>query len=156
MKILNSEDLLLLIGHSVSIHLLFRQVVCWSTGGMGGSCRADDLQQRLIAFGAAIISLSTRLPRTPQGQHVSRQMLRSGTSTAANYGEARGAESRSDFVHKLRVVLKELNETGIWLQMIAESSLLPRRQLVAIVTENQELSRIIAASVRTARAANNK
>jgi hypothetical protein len=54
-------------------------------------------------------------------------------------------------VHKLRVVVKELNETGIWLQMIAESSLLPRRQLIVIVTENQELSRIIAASVRTAR-----
>ena len=54
-------------------------------------------------------------------------------------------------MHKLRVVVKELNETGIWLQMIAESSLLPRRQLIVIVTENQELSRIIAASVRTAR-----
>ena len=79
------------------------------------------------------------------------QMLRSGTATAANYGEARGAESRSDFIHKLRVVLKELNETAIWLQMISKSCLLPAEHIVAIVAENRELSKIIAASVRTAR-----
>ena len=82
---------------------------------------------------------------------MSLQMLRSGTATAANYGEARGAESRSDFIHKLRVVLKELNETAIWLQMISKSSLLPAEHIVAIVAENRELSKIIAASVRTAR-----
>jgi 23S rRNA-intervening sequence protein len=79
---------------------------------MRDSSKADELEQRLIAFGAEIISLSAKLPRTPQGRHVAQQMLRCGTATAANYGEARGAESRSDFVYKLRVVLKELNETG--------------------------------------------
>ncbi len=57
----------------------------------------------------------------------------------------------TDFVHKLRIVLKELNETGIWLQMIAKTSMIPTDEIVAIVAENQELSRIIAASVRTAR-----
>ena len=119
---------------------------------MRDASKADDLERRLIAFGADIIRISARLPRTPEGKHVSLQMLRSGTSTAANYGEARGAESRSDFIHKLRVVLKELNETGIWLQMISKSELLPEEEIVAVVTENRELSRIIAASVRTARA----
>ena len=64
---------------------------------------------------------------------------------------SRGAESRADFIHKLRIVLKELNETGIWLQMISKSSLLPAEEIVAIVAENAELSKIIAASVRTAR-----
>ena len=118
---------------------------------MRDASKADELERRLIAFGAEIITISTKLPRTPQGRHVSLQMLRSGTATAANYGEARGAESRSDFIHKLRVVLKELNETAIWLQMISKSSLLPAEQIVAIVAENRELSKIIAASVRTAR-----
>jgi four helix bundle protein len=121
-------------------------------GRMKDPSRADELEQRLIAFGAEILSLSAKLPRTPQGRHVALQMLRAGTATAANYGEARGAESRSDFVHKLRVVLKELNETGIWLQMIGKSALIPAREIVALVAENHELSRIIAASVRTARA----
>ena len=119
---------------------------------MRDASKANDLEQRLITFGSMIIRLAGKLPKTPEGKHVSLQMLRSGTSTAANYGEARGAESRSDFVHKLRVVLKELNETCVWLQMISGSALLPAEDIVAIVGENRELSRIIAASVRTARA----
>ena len=118
---------------------------------MRDASKADELERRLIAFGAEIIRISVKLPRTPEGKHVSLQMLRSGTSAAANYGEARGAESRSDFIHKLRVVLKELNETGIWLQMISKSELLPEEEIVAVVTENRELSRIITASIRTAR-----
>ena len=77
---------------------------------------ADALQDRLVELAAKIIELAGRLPKTLAGRHVAAQMLRSGTSPAANYGEARGAESRADFVHKLRVVVKELNETGpIWL-----------------------------------------
>ena len=113
--------------------------------------KADDLQRRLVAFGAAIIALSSKLPSSPQGRHISGQILRSGTATAANYGEARGAESRSDFVHKLGIVLKELNETAIWLEMISESELLPPELIIAIVAENHELAKIITASVKTAR-----
>ena len=75
--------------------------------------------------------------------------MRSGTAAAANYGEARGAESRSDFVHKLRIVLKELNETDVWLQLILESSWLSAEKMSA-VAENEELCKIIAASIRTA------
>ena len=91
------------------------------------------------------------LPKTPQGRHVCTQILRSGTAAAANYGEARGAESRADFIHKLKVVFKELNETTIWLELIGESSLLSPDKIVAIVTENRELCRIIGASIRTAK-----
>jgi four helix bundle protein len=69
---------------------------------------------------------------------------------AANYGEARAAESRGDFIHKLRIVLKELNETAIWLQLIVASSLIPREKLEIIIGENQELCRIVAASIKTA------
>ena len=114
--------------------------------------RANDLEKRLISFAAAIIALPSKLPKTPQGRHICSQILRSGTAAAANYGEARGAESRADFVHKLKVVFKELNETTVWLELIRESSLLLPENIVAIVAENRELCRIIAASIKTARA----
>jgi four helix bundle protein len=113
--------------------------------------KADELEKRLIAFAAAVLNLSSKLPKTPQGRHICGQIVRSGTAPAANYGEARGAESRSDFIHKLGIVMKELNETAIWLEMIGQSSLLSPDNLVAILAENRELSRIITASVKTAR-----
>ena len=115
--------------------------------------KANQLEQRLISFAAAIVSLSAKLPATPQGRHICGQILRSGTAAAANYGEARGAKSRADFIHKLKVVFKELNETTIWLEIIAQSSVLPAETIVAIVAENRELCRIIGASITTARSA---
>ena len=93
--------------------------------------KANPLEKRLIAFAASIVSLSSRLPRTPQGRHICDQTLRSGTAAAANYGEARGAESWADFIHKLRIAFKELNETTIWLEVIAQSSLLSAESIVA-------------------------
>src|SRR4026209_1457259 len=86
--------------------------------------RADELEDRLIDFAVRIVNLSANLPKTPAGKHISGQILRSGTSLAPNYGEARGAESHADFVHKIRIVLKELNETSIWLRVIARSAML--------------------------------
>src|ERR1700681_3420651 len=86
--------------------------------------RADQLEERLIDFAVRIIKLSSSLPRTPAGKHIAGQILRAGTSPAPNYGEARGSESSADFIHKLSVVLKELNETSIWLQIIRRSELL--------------------------------
>jgi four helix bundle protein len=113
--------------------------------------KADELQRRLVLFAAKVVEISGKLPRTDQGRHVCSQILRSGTSTAANYAEARGAESRSDFIHKLKIVLKELNETKVWLQLISQCSLLDPKFTATIVAENQELCRIIAASITTAR-----
>ena len=113
---------------------------------------ADKLEERLVDFAVRIINLSASLPRTPAGKHITGQILRSGTSPAPNYGEARGAESRADFVHKIRVVLKELNETSIWLRIIERSRLLKTELLIDIVQENGDLCRIFAASLRTARA----
>ena len=112
---------------------------------------ADKLEERLIDFAVRIIRLSARLPRTPAGKHVAGQILRSGTSPAPNYGEARGAESRADFVHKIRVVLKELNETSIWLRIIERSQMLARELLVDIIQENGDLCKIFTASLKTAR-----
>jgi|SRR5688572_2878600 len=115
--------------------------------------RPNQLEERIIAFAASVVSLSSKLPRNPQGRHICDQILRSGTATAANYGEARAAESRSDFIHKLKIVSKELNETAVWLEIIVKSFVIPAETVVAILTENRELCRIISASIRTARAA---
>ena len=114
--------------------------------------QANELEKRLIVFAAAILSLSSKLPKTTQGRHVCGQILRSGTAVAANYGEARGAESRADFIHKLKIVFKELNETTIWLEVIGQSSMLSRDRIADILAENRELCRIIGASIKTARA----
>ena len=112
---------------------------------------ADKLEDRLINFAVRIIRLSARLPRTPAGKHVAGQILRSGTSPAPNYGEARGAESKADFIHKIRVVLKELNETSIWLRIIERSQMLPSILLVDLIQENGDLCRIFTSSLKTVR-----
>ena len=113
--------------------------------------QADILEKRLVDFAVRIIKLSAKLPKTPAGRHVAGQILRSGTSPAPNYGEARGAESSADFTHKVRVVLKELNETLIWLQIIERSRLLKAELLTDIIQENTELCKIFATTLRTAR-----
>src|SRR5258706_8702248 len=91
-----------------------------------GQSLADQLEERLIDFAVRIVKLSARLPKTSAGRHIAAQILGSGTSPAPNYGEARGGESAADFVHKLRIVLKELNETSIWLRVIERSELMKR------------------------------
>ncbi len=123
------------------------------TGAVAGipQSQADELEERLVDFAVRLVRLSSCLPRTPAGKHIASQILRSGTSPAPNYGEARGAESHADFVHKLRIVLKELNETSIWLRVIERSQLLKKELLTDISIENKELCRIIAASLKTAR-----
>src|SRR5437879_9109480 len=103
--------------------------------------KANDLEKRLISFAAAIVRLSSKLPKTPQGRHICGQILRSGTAAAANYGEARGAESRADFIHKLKVVFKELNETTIWLEVITQSSLHSTEIIATIVLYKHKLIR---------------
>ena len=115
--------------------------------------RPNQLEERIIAFAASVVSLSSKLPRNPQGRHICDQILRSGSAVAANYGEARAAESRSDFIHKLKIVSKELNETAVWLEIIMKSSVIPANTVVEILVENRELCRIISASIRTARSA---
>jgi four helix bundle protein len=119
------------------------------------TAKANELESRLISFAATILAVSAKLPKTAQARHISNQILRSGTATAANYGEARGAESRSDFIHKTGIVLKELNETVIWLEVIAKAQLLPASELVAVIAENREPCRIFTAAVKSARAATN-
>lgn len=112
--------------------------------------RGDDIEDRLVAFAVRILKLSGSLPKTSAGRHISGQIVRSGTSPAPNYAEARGAESRKDFVHKLKIGLKELNETRIWLRIIVESDMLPAYLMTDLQTECDELCRILATSIKTA------
>ena len=113
--------------------------------------KADELEERLIEFAVAVIRLTEQLPKSPAGTHIGNQVLRCGTSPAPNYGEARGAESRPDFIHKLGIVRKELNETLIWLKIAKRSGLVPEPDLSKIMEENLHLCRIINASVQTLR-----
>ena len=120
------------------------------SNSLDSTSRADELEERLIEFAVRVIRLCASLPKTPAGKHISGQILRSGTSPAPNYAEARGAESQADLIHKLRIVLKELNETSVWLRVINRSGLLRKELIVDIVSENRELCRIFSASLRTA------
>jgi len=113
---------------------------------------SDQLEERLIEFAATIVSFSTELAGTPAGKHIAMQMLRSGTAPAPNYAEARGAESRADFIHKLGIVQKELNETSVWLRILLKTVAEKRENIVVVLAENQELCRIVGASIRTAKA----
>ena len=113
--------------------------------------RGGDLEQRLIDFAVAIIKLCDKLPGTLAGRHMAGQLLRSGTSPAPNYAEARGAESRRDFIHKLGICQKELNESQIWLRIIRQSAILSPQEVDSVLQENIELSRIINASIRTSK-----
>ena len=110
-----------------------------------------DIQERLIKFAVRIIKISEKLPNTRAGKHISGQLLRSGTSPAPNHAEARGAESSNDFIHKLKIAVKELNETEVWLKIIIEADMLDISSVANSLDECQQLGRILAASIRTAR-----
>jgi len=111
-----------------------------------------DLQERLIEFAVRIIKVAEALPNSRVGTHIAGQLVRSGTSPAPNYGEARGAESRKDFIHKMKVGLKELRETDVWLKIIRRKPLIePVDKLTPLIAECNELISIFVASVRTAK-----
>ena len=115
------------------------------------SKKADEIHERLVRFGARTTRVAKMLPKSDEGRYISQQLLRSGLAAAPNYAEARGAESRADFIHKLRIVMKELNETKSWLDQIVANGLFSRDKMAALIAENQELRWIIAASLKTAR-----
>jgi four helix bundle protein len=116
-----------------------------------------DLEERLIDFAVRIIRITEFLPKTKVGKHVAGQLIRCGTSPASNYGEAQGAESRSDFIHKMKICLKELRETKVWLSIIIRANLMkPASTLDPLVNENNELIAIFVTSINTAKKKNRK
>jgi four helix bundle protein len=110
-----------------------------------------DLQERLIDYAVRIIRVAEALPDTRVGNHIRGQLLRCGTSPAANYAEAQSAESRPDFIHKVKVILKELRETRVWLSIVVRARLLPEKKLRPLLTETDELIAIFVRSEQTAR-----
>jgi four helix bundle protein len=108
-----------------------------------------DLQQRLLEYSVRIIKSVESLPKTLTGRRIADQLLRSGTSVGANYEEARGAESREDFVHKLQIALKELRESNYWLRVISSAQLLPPDRLAAIIDESSQLRALLSKAVAT-------
>ena len=114
--------------------------------------KGDDIAKRLLRFAVRVGKLVDALADTRLGRHISGQLVRCGTSPAANYDEARAAESHEDFVHKLGIVFKELRESRVWLLMILEGALLPKNRLEDLVDECNQLCSIIAKSRATAQA----
>ncbi len=109
-----------------------------------------DLEDRLLEFAVAVVELTDDLPNIRAGNHIAGQLLRCGTSPYGHHGEVESAESRKDFIHKLKVCLKELRETRRWLRLVSRLKKMNRdSRLVACLAEAEELIRIFVASVRT-------
>jgi four helix bundle protein len=113
------------------------------------------LENRLIDFGSAVCETVRQLPNDLVGSHFSRQLVRSATSPAANYAEARGAESRRDFVHKMQICLKELRETLVWLRFVGRLGN-HGVNVKELEVECNELVSIFVQSVKTARRGNRR
>jgi four helix bundle protein len=113
--------------------------------------RGYDLEERLLEYAVRIIRVAESMKRSAAGLHIADQLLRSGTSPYGNHGEAEGAESRDDFIHKLRVCFKELRESRRWLKLIQRAELIDKPELlVGLINESDELVRIFARSIQTA------
>jgi four helix bundle protein len=110
-----------------------------------------ELEERLIKFAGLIIKIVNSLPKNKASNHLSGQLVKSGTSPALNYGEARSAESLNDFIHKLQIILKELRETHVCLRIIHYSILFKNESLLLEgISECNELISIFVKSVQTA------
>jgi four helix bundle protein len=110
-----------------------------------------NLEERLLEFSVRIIKIVEQLPKTRTGNHVAGQLLKSGTSPYPNHGEAQAAESPKDFVHKLRISLKELRETQRWLKLIQKVPLIKKPELPNdMLEETEELIKIFVTSIKTA------
>ena len=114
--------------------------------------RVYDLEERLLDYSVLIIRICEKLPNSRAGNHVAGQLIRSGTSALPNHGEAQSAESPSDFIHKIKVALKELRESIRWLRLIRKVPLVKEfSEVDTLISETDELIRIFVKSVDTAR-----
>jgi len=115
--------------------------------------KANKISEDLFELSVAILKITSGLNYTPENKVIKDQLIRSGTSAGANYEEARGAESRADFIHKLHITYKELRETNYWLRLLYRiSSPSDDSCLVNAINESEKLIRIFAKSIITTRA----
>lgn len=113
--------------------------------------KSEALEERLLEFSARVGRVVDALPDTRLGRHIAGQLVRSGTSPAPNYAEACSAESRKDFIHKLRIALKELRESRSWIRLIIKAELLPSTRMTELQEECEQLANIIGKSIVTPR-----
>ena len=112
-----------------------------------------NLEDRLLDFAAEAIRVSEKLKKTYAAQHVAKQLIRSATSPMASHGEAQAAESRNDFIHKMKIAHKELRESIRWMRLIVRVPLIEDPEpITSLIRENEELIRIFHASLKTAEA----
>ena len=115
-----------------------------------GSQHKYDLQERLVKFSASIIMGATAFKSNFASEHLTKQLIRSSTSAALNYGEAQAAESKKDFVHKMKICLKELRESQVNLQIFKEADLIANKNKIELITkECKELVAIFTSSIKT-------
>ena len=112
---------------------------------------AEDVSDRILQFAAKVGKVVDALPDSRLGRHIAAQLIRAGTSSLPNYEEARAAESRADFVHKLSICLKELRESRSWIRLIVKTDLLSSSQIANLLDECTQLSKIVAQSIVTAK-----
>ena len=111
----------------------------------------DELSDRSLDFTVRVFNVVDALPDTRAGRHVAGQLVRCGSAPGPNYEEGCAAESRADFVHKLRIVLKELRESRYWLRLVVRGKLLPGQRMEGLIDESDQLCKIIGKSVATAK-----
>lgn len=112
--------------------------------------RKFDLEDRLVDFAVLVLETIEQLPNTYAAIHLSKQIARSGTAPALLYGEAQAAESRADFIHKMKVALKELRETFVCLKIIYKKKYIKAPDIKEVAHENNELISIFVKSITTA------
>ena len=118
---------------------------------MKGYTRFSNLELRLLEFAVACVNISEKIANDFAGRHFKGQLIRSGSSPALNYAEGRFAESKKDFIHKSKIVLKELHETNVCLHIIARTkSYRGKMSLAPVIKECNELIAIFVTSVKTA------
>jgi four helix bundle protein len=113
--------------------------------------KGADIEERLLDFAVRVGRAIDALPDTRLARHIAGQLVRSGTSPAPNYAEGCAAESKRDFIHKLGIVLKELRESSVWIRLIVKSELIPEQRLELLHDECDQLCKIIAKSLVTAK-----
>ena len=119
--------------------------------------RKFDLEDRLIDFGARVIDVVDNLPTNRVGNYIAGQMVRCGLAPCLLYGEVQAAESRDDFIHKMKIALKELKETRVCIKLVIKKEMIkPAKRMDAIRKENEELIAIISKSIETAKKNNQK
>ena len=112
--------------------------------------KGENIAKRTQRFAVIVIRVIRDLPGDVAGKHIARQLIRAATGGGANYEEARGAESRADFIHKIRVAAKEMRESLYWLRIIEMTDLAPEHDISALIGEANELVAILTSSANTA------